>query len=109
MWIFLEPILQEMILQIVFWMSLLVFQFLICKPPLDLISGLVREGLQTLPVVGTIVTAFKEDTVESPKGNIQLSKWHLYRLAVGLIIAYFLAKGLCNEEQIDIILTVIGI
>lgn len=74
-----------------------------------LISGLVREGLQTLPVVGTVVTAFKEDTKENPQGEIKLSKWHLYRLAIGLIIAFFLSKGILNEDQIELIVGVIGI
>ena len=36
-----------------------------------LLKGLLAEGLQTLPVVGTVVTAFKENTIENPEGAIK--------------------------------------
>ena len=51
-----------------------------------LIKGLVREGLQTLPVIGTLVTNFKSK--DTPKGQIVLSKWDKYRMLIGLVISY---------------------
>ena len=74
-----------------------------------LVKGLVREGLQTLPVVGTLVTAFKEETTENPKGAVKLSKWHIYRLLIGVASGYFLMKGVLTSKQIDFILSIIGI
>tara|TARA_R110002051_G_scaffold305684_1_gene375816 strand:+ start:509 stop:775 length:267 start_codon:yes stop_codon:yes gene_type:complete len=74
-----------------------------------LVKGLVREGLQTIPVVGTFVTAFKEDTPENPQGTIKLSKWHIYRLVIGVGVGIFLAKGILTPEQVEMILEVIGI
>jgi hypothetical protein len=73
-----------------------------------LVKGLVREGLQTLPVVGTVVTAFKEDTKESPKGEIKLTKWHWYRIGVGVVAGILMAKGILTEEQIQSVLSIIG-
>ena len=67
-------------------------------------KGLVRETLQTLPIIGTIVTNFKTETKTSAKGSIQLSKWDIYRLILGLGIAYFLAKGILTEQQIAFIM-----
>ena len=72
-------------------------------------SQLVIQGLQSLPVVGTIITAFKEDTPENPKGGIVLSKWHIYRLVIDLGAGFFLAKGILTPEQIDFILSIIGV
>lgn len=73
-----------------------------------LINGLVREGLQTLPVVGTVVTAFKEDTPENPKGTIKLTSWHYYRIALGAVVGYLLYKGILSSEEIDLVLEIIG-
>ena len=73
-----------------------------------LLGGLVRESLQTLPVVGTIVTVFKKDTPESPKGKIKLEGWEWYRLVLGIGIGYVLAKGILTQEQITFILSLIG-
>ena len=73
-----------------------------------LLKGLVRESLQTLPVVGTIVTVFKKDTPESPKGKINLEGWEWYRLVLGIGIGYVLAKGILTEDQITFILSLIG-
>lgn len=73
-----------------------------------ILKGLVGETLQTLPFVGTIVTAFKEDTKENPKGSIKMSKWHLYRLAIGLLTGYLMYKGV-NQEIIDFVLPILGV
>ncbi len=62
-----------------------------------MIMGLVSDGLQSLPVVGTIVTAFKSETIDSPKGKINLGKSEYIRLAIGLIIAILLYYGTINE------------
>lgn len=51
-------------------------------------KGLVREGLQTLPIIGTLVTSFKSETEDSPKGQISLGKWEKYRILIGLVITY---------------------
>ena len=77
-----------------------------------LLSGLVREGLQTLPIVGTIVTVLKKDTPESPKGKISLKGiegWEWYRLVLGIGIGYVLAKNILTEEQVTFILGLIGL
>jgi len=73
-----------------------------------ILKGLVGETLQTLPVVGTFVTAFKENTKENPKGTIKLSKWHLYRLAIGLITGYLMYKGV-NQDIIEFVLPILGL
>ena len=72
------------------------------------VKGLVREGLQTLPVVGTIVTNFKTDTPSNPKGKIKLEAWDYYRLAIGIGVAVVLYKGLLNMEQIQFVLGLMG-
>lgn len=77
-----------------------------------LLGGLLRESLQTLPVVGTLVTVFKKDTPESPKGEINIKGikgWEWYRLVLGIGIGYVFAKNLLTQEQITFILGIIGI
>ena len=39
-----------------------------------IVKGLVREGLQTLPVIGTVITNLKTDTPENPKGKLNAIK-----------------------------------
>lgn len=68
-----------------------------------LLRGLLREGLQTLPVVGTIVTNFKTDDKNNPKGKVSLSKWDVYRLILGIGIAYLLYRGALTMDQIQFI------
>jgi hypothetical protein len=63
--------------------------------------------VQTLPVVGTFVTAFKEDTKENPKGAIIMNKWHYYRLAIGVIAGYLMFRGV-DSEIINFVLNIIG-
>ena len=72
------------------------------------ITGLIRETLQSTPFVGTVITAFKEDTKENPKGLIKLSKWHMYRLVIGLITGYLMYRGV-DSEIIDFALNIVGI
>ena len=74
-----------------------------------ILSGLVREGLQSIPVVGTIVTNFKEDSKENPKGKINITKWDVYRLLIGVVLAYFMAKGILKVEHIEFLKDFIGI
>ena len=74
-----------------------------------IVKGLVREGLQTLPVIGTVITNLKTDTPENPKGKLNLEAWDIYRLVIGLAVGFVLYKGLLNMEQIDFILAFIGI
>ena len=73
-----------------------------------ILKGLVREGLQAVPVVGTIVTNLKTDTKENPAGKIKLSKWDIYRLVIGAAIAFALHKGV-SVEQIKFVLEAIGL
>lgn len=73
------------------------------------LKGLVREGLQTVPVIGTFITNFKEDSEENPKGKVNLTKWDIYRLVLGIGAAYLIAKGILTEDQISFIFSMIGI
>lgn len=75
----------------------------------SMIKGLFRETLQTIPFIGTIVTNIKTDTKDNPKGQIKLSKWDVYRLVLGLVIGYVLYKGLLTMEQVEGIMSIIGI
>ena len=73
-----------------------------------ILGGLVRESLQTLPVIGTIVTNLKSDTTDNPKGKIKLEGWEWYRLVLGFGIGYVLAKNILTQEQVAFILGLIG-
>jgi len=73
-----------------------------------LLKGLLAEGLQTLPVVGTVVTAFKENTIENPEGAIKLNSWHYYRIAIGLVGGYLMYKGILTTKEIYSIMELIG-
>lgn len=74
-----------------------------------MLKGLFRETLQTIPFVGTIITNIKTDTKDNPKGQIKLSKWDIYRLVLGLVIGYVLYKGILTMEQVEGVMSVIGI
>ena len=74
----------------------------------NFLKPLIRETLQTLPIVGTLVTNFKSNSVESPTGQIKLTKWDGYRLILGLGIGYVLVKGIATIEQIEFIWSLIG-
>ena len=78
------------------------------KPLVKFLGPIVRETLQTVPVIGTIVTNFKQNKLESPVGTIQLTKWDVYRLLLGFGIAYLIAKGILTEEQIAFVWSLIG-
>lgn len=73
-----------------------------------LFKGLLREGLQAIPVVGTFVTNFKSDTIENPKGKIKLDKWDIYRIIVGILIVIALNKEYVTMKQLSSILEYIG-
>lgn len=75
----------------------------------SMLKGLFRETLQTIPFVGTIITNIKTDTKDNPKGQIKLSKWDIYRLVLGLVIGYVLYKGILTMEQVEGVMSVIGI
>lgn len=86
----------------------------------NFMKPLVRETLQSLPVVGTLVTNFKGNMVEEDhdatsekppikkSGHIALTKWDVYRLIIGGGVAYLLIKGLLTIQQISFILEFIG-
>jgi len=77
---------------------------------LKAIAGdLIRETLQAFPFIGTIVTNMKEDTDNNPKGSLNFSKWDIYRLVLGIGAAYAMAKGILTQDQIDFILSAIGL
>ena len=73
-----------------------------------LATGLFRETLQTLPIIGSVVTAFKTDSIENPKGQIKLQAWDFYRMALGVGIAFVLYKGILTIDQIKEIVKLIG-
>ena len=74
-----------------------------------IVNPILRETLQSLPVVGTIVTNFKTNTAENPTGKIKLTKWDGYRILLGCLIALALAKGFLTPEQITFILSFLGL
>lgn len=74
-----------------------------------ILKGLARETLQTLPVVGTIVTNIKTDTKENPKGKVNLDKWDIYRIILGVGAAYLLYKGALDTKQIKFLIEIIGL
>ncbi len=73
------------------------------------IANCIRETLQTLPVIGTLITNYKEDSDKNPKGQIKLSSWDWYRLVLGLGVGYVLYKGLLNLNEIKSILALMGL
>ncbi len=73
-----------------------------------LIKGLLQDGLQSVPVVGTIVTNLKTDTKENPAGKLKLTAWDGYRLVIGAAIVYALHKGV-SKEIITFVLEAIGL
>jgi len=72
-----------------------------------MLKGLAIEGLQTVPVLGTLVTAFKENTKNNPEGAIKLNQWHIYRMVLGLVIAYLISKGFTTAEDLANVMDVI--
>ena len=74
-----------------------------------MINGLIREGLQTLPIVGTIITNMKTVTKESPDCKIKLQGWDFYRLIIGVGVGYVLMKGLLTVKELGFVLDAIGI
>lgn len=72
------------------------------------VSGLVREGLQVVPGVGTIITNFKKNTPGNPEGAIKLRNWEYYRIVIGLGAAVLIAKGIMTQDQIDFVMGIMG-
>ena len=62
----------------------------------------VRETAQTLPIIGTIITNFKTNEVDNPKGQINLKGNDLYRIGLGAVIAYLIYRGVVSMEAVDI-------
>lgn len=58
-----------------------------------LLKNVAGNTLQIPPVIGTIVTAFKEDKEGNPAGTLKLSGWHIYRLVIGLVLGYLVFKN----------------
>jgi hypothetical protein len=73
-----------------------------------IVKGLVIDGLQAVPVVGTIVTNLKTDTEANPAGKLKLSKWDIYRILVGIGAAYALHKGILTQDHISFLMNMIG-
>ena len=67
------------------------------------------NALQTVPVVGTLVTNFKENTKESPTGTLKLKGWEYFRIALGLVIGYVIYKGILTLDQVEAIKEVIEV
>ena len=59
--------------------------------------------------MGTIITNLKTDTKANPEGKLNLTKWDIYRLVIGLGVGYVLIKGIATIEQIEWILEIVGI
>lgn len=72
------------------------------------VAPLVRESLQSLPIIGTLVTNFKQNSVETPAGTIKMTRWDWYRLLIGVGIAIAMAKGILTAKQIAFIMDIIG-
>lgn len=71
-----------------------------------IVFPIVRETLQSLPVVGTIITNFKTDTPDNPAGKIKLGKWDVYRIILGVGIAYLVMRGVEIEAIKEIVLLI---
>lgn len=71
-------------------------------------SGIVREGLQGVPVVGTFITNYKENAPDNPPGSIKIRNWDYYRIIIGLGVAVLIAKGIMTQVQIDFVLGIMG-
>lgn len=72
------------------------------------LKGLVREGLQAVPVVGTLVTNWKSNTTENPQGKIKMGRWDIYRIIIGIGITYILSAQLLNMRQVRFLLEFMG-
>ena len=64
---------------------------------------------QSAPVVGPIITNFKEDTASNPAGKLNLGGVEWWRIALGVGIAVLIAKGILTQEQTDLILRAMGL
>ena len=73
-----------------------------------LIKGLVREGLQAIPVVGTFVTNWKTNSPDSPEGKLKLGKWDFYRIIIGAGAAYALTQGVLTIKELRFVMDFMG-
>jgi len=74
-----------------------------------LVKGLLGDVLQSVPVLGTIVTNFKTDSIDNPKGKIKIGRSEVVRLIIGVGVAYVLYKGMLTIGQLREILSMIGL
>lgn len=74
-----------------------------------LATTLIGSALQSIPVVGTIVTNFKENTPQNPKGQLLIGWSELIRIVIGCGLAYLMFKGIISETEAEVAKTVIGI
>lgn len=72
-------------------------------------GGLIRNAAQTVPVLGTLVTAHDTARIDPSNENskMKLTGWHWLRIGLGLVIGWLLYKGIINQETIDQINTII--
>jgi len=73
------------------------------------VQGLVINGLQAVPVVGTLVTNIKTNTAESPAGKMNIGKSEIYRIAIGLLVALALHGDLFTPDQLHFIFSIVGL
>jgi hypothetical protein len=67
------------------------------------LGGLIRETAQSLPIVGTVITNWKENEVDNPKGQINLRSNDWYRILIGVGIAYLVYKGFVSLEFVEVV------
>lgn len=64
------------------------------------IKGFGSDVLQGLPVIGTLVTAHKEDTKESPKGKIKITRSAVIRLSIGVGVSVLMFFGVVKMKTL---------
>jgi len=64
-------------------------------------KSLLKNTFQTTPIVGTIITAAEESKPDDAPKGIALNKWHYFRLALGVIVAYAMYKGIVDTDFIN--------
>jgi hypothetical protein len=67
------------------------------------LGGLIRETAQSLPIVGTVITNWKENEVDNPKGQVNLRSNDWYRILIGIGVAYLVYKGVVSLEFVEVV------